>query len=111
MTTDKPSRNEDEYFAKRDAELIKTTRAIELARIQEETRKQHLMKCPKDGHDLATQEMQGVQVDLCTHCGGLWLDKGELETLIAHEEHGGVLGRIFSDVRAALGRSSSKERE
>lgn len=111
MSNEKPSRNEDEYFAKRDAELIKTTRALELARIQEEARKQHLMKCPKDGYDLLTREMQGVQVDLCAHCGGLWLDKGELETLIAREDQGGVLGRIFSDVRAALGRSKVKETE
>ena len=27
MTTDKPSRNEDEYFVKQEAELIRTQRA------------------------------------------------------------------------------------
>lgn len=111
MSTEKPSRNEDEYFAKRDAELIKTTRSLELEKIQAEARKQHYMKCPKDGYDLSTQDMEGVQVDICAHCGGFWLDKGELETLIKHEDKGGVLGRIFSDVRSALSGSKGKENE
>ena len=66
MSTEKPSRNEDEYFAKRDAELIKTTRSLELEKIQAEARKQHYMKCPKDGYDLSTQDMEGVQVDIAT---------------------------------------------
>ena len=111
MSTEKPSRNEDEYFAKQDAELIKTTRALELAKIQEEARKQHLMKCPKDGYDLATRELHGVQIDVCAHCGGLWLDKGELGLVIEREGKTSVLGRIVTDLRAALTRSTAKDKE
>lgn len=31
-----------------------------------------------------------VEVDLCVKCGGIWLDKGELETLMLMSE---VLGK------------------
>lgn len=103
MTTDKPSRNEDEYFARRDAELIAAQRVREQAAAEEAERKTHWMKCPKDGYDLAHLVHHGVEVDTCAHCGGLWLDQGELEQLLAREDQG-VLRRIVDDVRAALGR-------
>ena len=37
------------------------------------------MKCPKDGYDLSSSEFHGVQIDTCPHCGGMWLDAGELQ--------------------------------
>jgi uncharacterized protein len=103
MSTDKPSRNEDEYFAKRDAELIAAQRAREQAAQGDVERRSHYMKCPKDGYDLTSTDYQGVTVDTCAHCGGLWLDHGELDQLMAREGQG-VLRRIVDDVRSALGR-------
>lgn len=103
MTTDKPSRNEDEYFAKRDAELIAAQRAREQATQGDAERRSHYMKCPKDGYDLTSTDYQGVTVDTCAHCGGLWLDHGELDQLMARGGQG-VLRRIVDDVRSALGR-------
>lgn len=103
MTTDKPSRNEDEYFAKLDAELIAKQRAREAAAQQEQERRSHFMKCPKDGYDLVTRDQHGVSVDVCVHCGGLWLDHGELDLLVARADHG-VLRKVFDDVRSILGR-------
>ena len=80
-TEEKPSRNEDEYFAKLDADLMKERRA----RLDEERRKQerhsHYNKCPKCGCDLAEREHSGVKIDECPECGGMWLDKGELEMI------------------------------
>jgi hypothetical protein len=101
------SRNEDEYFAKLDAELIKSTRAIETAKTQEAERRRHYMKCPKDGYDLVTSELHGVQIDFCAHCSGFWLDSGELAEIIKTEQSG-VLGRVFVDIRAALARARAK---
>ena len=78
---EKPSRNEDEYFAKLDADLMKERRA----RLDEERRKQertsHYNKCPKCGCDLGEREHHGVKIDQCGECGGMWLDKGELEMI------------------------------
>jgi len=96
MTVDKPSRNEDEYFAKHDAELMAKKRAEAEAAAREAERKSHFMKCPKDGYDLASSEYHGVQIETCPRCGGMWLDAGELDS-IAHEERPGLLTRVLSD--------------
>ena len=75
------SRNEDEYFVKQDAELIKQHRAkLDEERRQAE-RKSHFMKCPRCGADLKEREFHHVKVDECNECGGIWLDKGELHML------------------------------
>ncbi|MGK2933523.1 MAG: zf-TFIIB domain-containing protein [Solirubrobacterales bacterium] len=37
--------------------------------------------CPKCGSEMRSYERNGVTVDQCTGCGGLFLDKGELERL------------------------------
>lgn len=86
---DQPSRNEDEYFAKQDAELIKEMRAkLDKEREQQE-RRAHYMKCPKCGADLAEKELGSVKVDVCAECGGMWLDAGEMELLRRVEQSGG----------------------
>ena len=45
------------------------------------------MKCPvcKD-KTLLMSERQGVEIDYCPECRGVWLDRGELDKLIAGEE-------------------------
>ena len=39
------------------------------------------MKCPKCGHDLKTQTLEGVEIDRCTFCEGFFVDAGELDQL------------------------------
>lgn len=90
MSANKPSDAEEEYFlreevARRQREELEKARHME----QEEKEKQkqlHFMKCPKCGWDLEQMKLHGVDVDKCHHCGGLWLDEGELETLAQHYE-------------------------
>jgi Zn-finger nucleic acid-binding protein len=38
--------------------------------------------------------VEHVKVDRCTGCGGLFLDKGELE-ILTHSKSGGFLKRLF----------------
>ena len=109
MTQDKPSRNEDEYFAREDAELMRRQRDRAHAAFLEAERKTHIMKCPKDGYDLATNEYHGVQLESCPHCGGMWLDAGELDA-VAHEEHHSLLGRVFADALSTFRRSGGPSR-
>lgn len=108
MKQEKPSRNEDEYFAREDAELLRKQRERAQAAAAEAERKSHYLKCPKDGYDLATSEYHGVQIEICPHCGGMWLDAGELQA-VAHDEHSGehssVLTRVLSDALSAFRRS------
>jgi Zn-finger nucleic acid-binding protein len=40
------------------------------------------MKCPIDQSDLLMTERQGVEIDYCPKCRGVWLDRGELDKLI-----------------------------
>lgn len=42
------------------------------------------MKCPIDSATLLISERQGVEIDYCPECRGVWLDRGELDKLI-HE--------------------------
>ena len=102
--TEKPSQNEDEYFARQNAELLVRKRdELERQRAEAE-RRTHLMKCPKDGYDLAATVHHGVSIDVCPHCGGMWLDAGELEQLASHEDRPGLLGRVIADVLTTLRR-------
>lgn len=78
---EKPSRNEDEYFVRLDSELMKERRArLDAERVKQE-RTSHSNKCPKCGCDLEEREHHGVKIDECPECGGIWLDKGELEII------------------------------
>ena len=41
--------------------------------------------CPKCGSEMRTYERNGVVVDQCTGCKGIFLDRGELERLVDAE--------------------------
>ena len=41
------------------------------------------MKCPACNEtDLVMSERQGVEIDYCPTCRGVWLDRGELDKII-----------------------------
>jgi uncharacterized protein len=41
------------------------------------------MKCPVcPGLDLKMAERQGVEIDYCPECRGVWLDRGELDKIL-----------------------------
>lgn len=40
------------------------------------------MKCPNCDETLVMTERQGVEIDYCPKCRGVWLDKGELDKII-----------------------------
>jgi Zn-finger nucleic acid-binding protein len=43
------------------------------------------MQCPVDGTTLTMADRQGVEIDYCPQCRGVWLDRGELDKLIERE--------------------------
>jgi hypothetical protein len=67
------------------------------------------MKCPKDGYDLVSSVYHGVQIETCPHCGGMWLDAGEIDA-VAHEERPGLLTRVLSDAFSSLRDAPRRER-
>ena len=81
MSDGKPSKTEDEYFVKLDAELIKEQRARLDAERAAAERKSHFGKCPKCGGTLFETEFHHIKLDKCPDCHGVWLDAGELQML------------------------------
>ena len=44
------------------------------------------MQCPIDGSTLLLSERQGIEIDYCPQCRGVWLDRGELDKLIERSD-------------------------
>ncbi len=43
------------------------------------------MNCPKCGAEMRTHQRNGVTIEQCRKCHGIFLDRGELEQLIGRE--------------------------
>ena len=96
---DKPSKAEDEYFARQEIEKRKKWAKEQSAKMaveeKEKLKQLHYMKCPKCGMDLATIELHGVQVDRCPNCNGTWFDAGEIEQLTS-PKNSGLFGKVMN---------------
>jgi hypothetical protein len=44
------------------------------------------MKCPIDGAPLTMTERQGIEIDYCPTCRGVWLDRGELDKIVERSQ-------------------------
>lgn len=89
-------RNEDEYFVRREADLIRQQReAVHNERLAAE-RRSHFRKCPVCGYDLIRGEWAQVVLDQCTHCHGVWIDADRAHRLLEH--HASALGWILQSV-------------
>ena len=40
------------------------------------------LPCPRCRVDLVMSERQGIEIDYCPNCRGVWLDRGELDKII-----------------------------
>ena len=95
---DKPSKNEDEYFGKQNLEKIHEMRVKLDAERKSTERKAHHNKCPRCGADLEEQHAEHVKIDECPECGGIWLDKGELDQLGRVNRSRGATGGVLSSL-------------
>jgi len=46
------------------------------------------MLCPTDQTPLVMSERQGIEIDYCPTCRGVWLDRGELDKIIEKSTEG-----------------------
>ena len=46
------------------------------------------MKCPICNVDLLMTDRQGIEIDYCPQCRGIWLDRGELDKIIEKSQQG-----------------------
>jgi hypothetical protein len=40
------------------------------------------MKCPNCNETLVMADRQGIEIDYCPKCRGVWLDRGELDKIV-----------------------------
>lgn len=65
------------------------------------------MDCPVCKVELKMSERQGIEIDYCPRCRGVWLDRGELDKIIERSEQppppksegkrGSLLGDFYDD--------------
>lgn len=69
---------EDIFFAERDRELLDKLRA-QLRKVETAATP---APCPKCKGTLESYTFEGFALDRCHECGGIWLDRGELEGIV-----------------------------
>lgn len=52
-----------------------------------------LLLCPNDNSSMQAVQRSSVEFDICPTCRGVWLDRGELEKLLADGREGEPAGR------------------
>ena len=85
---------ENEFFRKKEQELIAKMKA----KIEQDDAKRLGIKCPKCEGTLIEADFQGIKIDVCNQCSGVWLDAGELTHLVSKDEESsesGWFGRLF----------------
>ncbi len=75
---------EDIYFAERDRELIGKLKA----QLQKAPKTAIQLGCPKCPGHLESYTFHGYALDRCDKCGGIWMDKGELEGVVRKVSRG-----------------------
>lgn len=100
MVSKKPSGNEEEYFAREEAEkkrklVHKETKALADAE-RERLKDLHYMRCPKCGMQLTELTMANARVDRCFSCNGIFLDEADVKSLIHQEGYWSRMLHFFS---------------
>jgi uncharacterized protein len=90
--TDTGYDQEEAYFHQKDAELL-ARRRTELD-VQRRVSAADELKCPRCGSEMNEVAVEHVKLDRCSGCGGVFLDKGELE-ILTHARSAGFFKRLF----------------
>lgn len=98
-----PSEKEQEYFLRKELERLRTLREEHRKKVAEKEREKlkelHFMHCAKCGQVMTTTQLHGIDVEICPGCGGVYLDAGELDRMLADANHGpftAALGKLRS---------------
>jgi uncharacterized protein len=89
---------EQEYFHRKEKELLEKRRkeqeAQSTAEEARELKERHWMRCPRCGHEMAEEELSGIQALRCGHCAGVYFEASELERIQEAQEPGGVIAGL-----------------
>ena len=84
---------EEEYFHRKNKEALEKMRAKMAVAEEAKAAGTSSMKCPRCDGTLKPENFEGVEIDTCDTCGGVWLDSGELAQLTKRES--GWFGRLW----------------
>ena len=82
---------ENEYFRRKERELVEKMKE----KLESEEATPLALQCPKCDGQLHETEYEGIAIDVCDKCSGVWLDAGELAQVIDKNEDSGWLSRFF----------------
>lgn len=99
MTSKRADIQENQWFLENERQLLEKTHQEHEQRLEayraeheraerEARRLAHWLKCPKCGSDMTQQHLEGIEVDRCTVCEGVFFDHGELEALLMGKQEG-----------------------
>ena len=86
---------EEEYFHRKNKEALEKMRAKMTVAEEAKAAGTSSMKCPRCDGTLKPENFEGVEIDTCDKCGGVWLDSGELGQLTKRES--GWFGRLWKN--------------
>ena len=78
---------EDIYFAAKDQELIEKLKA-RLGKVEEPGNKTPGLVCPKCQAKLESYTFMEYLLDRCPNCGGVWLDRDEVDAILTRISRG-----------------------
>lgn len=82
---------ENEYFRRKEKELIEKMKA----RLEAEKTRSLDLQCPKCDGVLVETDYENIRIDVCDKCSGVWFDAGELAQVVEKNENSGWLSRFF----------------
>jgi len=91
---DRERGEEEAYFNVKNEEAIQKLREKMKVAAAAKTAGTSSMLCPRCGGSLKESKVDGVSIDTCQKCAGVWLDSGELNQLLRRND-GGWIGRLL----------------
>jgi uncharacterized protein len=82
---EKPTEQEDEYFARLEFERRRKVLDERDARTAEDIPSVMRGRCPKCGAGLIPVPYRGIELDKCSRCQRVWLDFGELDRIVIED--------------------------
>ncbi len=90
---------EEEYFHRKEQEALEKMRAQREAEEHAANELATSLACPRCEGRLLAITYEGVEIDRCNTCNGIWLDAGELDKLTEKEEEGGFFGKMWRGIK------------
>ena len=82
---------ENDYFRRREAELVEKMKA----KLSADNAQAGNLQCPKCDGKLVETNYENIKIDVCEKCTGVWLDAGELAQIVDKDTNESWLGRVF----------------